>query len=812
MKKIIAYLHTHWDREWYREFEEFRLRLIEVIDDIVNKLQSGEIPEFYFDGQTSAIEDYLEIFPEKLDTIKTLIKDKKLYVGPFYCSADQFLTNGESLLRNLFIGIKQSHSWGEKDFIAYLSDTFGHCISMNEILNAANLKSAILWRGIGNLPADILWNGIKTTNLIQGYFNDFLNSNMNFNKKSELLKKYIDKIAAKSGDYILLPIGADHLKVCDNLSELIDKLNEKYKNEYEIIISNPFEYFNKTLDIVRTEYNGEFLDNSLTFILQGIYSTRMDIKQLNARCERKLNQAEMFNAVNSFFLKKKSYQKQIDYAYKTLIKNHAHDSIYGCSTDKVCREVVNRFEKVEEIADGITKRCIRDVSNEKGFSVVNLSNSEYEGITFFKTNKILPDFMKAIEISREQGFPDDILYDTNKIPVTEDYTDIVEYAISLKKISEFSYKKITKNDINNENSIKSTKNSLENEYFNIKIVKNKINIIDKKHKKLYKDFFNFIDVGDVGDSYNFAPLKGDKAIMAKIKSFEIINEGFIGFLNIKFQIKIPQNTSNERRSFVAPKHDLDLKLTIFSNTEYIKFNLNYENKSNNHKLQIVFNVQEPIKTTISEDLYKTVVRNFEENYNLQNLVPAPKGIELKQNTMPINRFVWTQNVGIITDGLKEIEILNNSMAVTLLRSIGIISNPQNPTRGTPAGPPIKTPEMQLIGKQSATLYVTFNKNPNKLFEICDKIFNPPLMFLGATNCSQFIKKDNDNIKITVIKKSYDDSLIVRLVNYSGLKEICTFNLPKKQIFESNLIEDKIIPTNNVLYFNPYEIKTIKITQ
>ena len=83
MKKVIAYVHTHWDREWYREFEEFRLRLIEVVDEILERLQSGDLPEFYFDGQTIAIEDYLEIYPEKEDLIKSLIKKKKLFVGPF---------------------------------------------------------------------------------------------------------------------------------------------------------------------------------------------------------------------------------------------------------------------------------------------------------------------------------------------------------------------------------------------------------------------------------------------------------------------------------------------------------------------------------------------------------------------------------------------------------------------------------------------------------------------------------------------------------------------------------------------------------
>ena len=73
-KKVFLYLHTHWDREWYREFQEFRLRLIEVVEDVLLKLELGEIPYFYFDGQTSALEDYLEIHPEKEEQIKKLIR------------------------------------------------------------------------------------------------------------------------------------------------------------------------------------------------------------------------------------------------------------------------------------------------------------------------------------------------------------------------------------------------------------------------------------------------------------------------------------------------------------------------------------------------------------------------------------------------------------------------------------------------------------------------------------------------------------------------------------------------------------------
>ena len=242
MKKIIAYTHSHWDREWYREFEEFRLRLIEVFDEIISALNNNEIPSFYFDGQSAALEDYLEIFPEKEKEIKQLVKEKKLRIGPFYCSADSFLVSGESIYRNLELGIKKSKEFGETDFIGYLSDTFGHSKSIVSILKSFNINKACLWRGLGDLPADLNWDGIDVTYLIQGYFQDFLNLDLSIEKKAELLKKYIDKIAAKSKDYILLPIGADHLALAKNLNEQIQYLNKIYK-EYKIELETPFEYF-----------------------------------------------------------------------------------------------------------------------------------------------------------------------------------------------------------------------------------------------------------------------------------------------------------------------------------------------------------------------------------------------------------------------------------------------------------------------------------------------------------------------------------------------------------------------------------------
>jgi alpha-mannosidase len=90
-----------------------------------------------------------------------------------------------------------------------------------------------------------------------------------------------------------------------------------------------------------------------------------------------------------------------------LIKNHAHDSIYGCSIDKVHDEMMTRFEKVNSISNGIIKRTIRDLSQDNApLSIINLSNFEYSGKVKITTENKLPKWMRAVKISSKKGFTD----------------------------------------------------------------------------------------------------------------------------------------------------------------------------------------------------------------------------------------------------------------------------------------------------------------------------------------------------------------------------------------------------------------------
>ncbi len=631
-KTVIAYLHTHWDREWYREFEVFRLRLLRVFDNVLELLENDKIPSFYFDGQVSALLDYLEIRPEKESAIRKFIAEKRLFIGPFYTLVDEFLTDKTAFEKNLEIGLKISKDFGCTDFIGYLADTFGHSQNVPLILKNFGIDKCIVWRGCGDIPSEFKFNGINTVNLIRGYFTDIFSAEASVEQKANMLKSNLDKIAEKSSNCLLLPIGADHLGVEPDIAEQIEKVNN-ILNDYEIVLSNPFEYFKK-VKFDGYEHNDELRDNSKTFILQGAYSARMKLKQYNVKCSYLLEQADKLQKQYG-----SKYDAVIEYAYKLLLKNLAHDGICGCSTDLVHRENITRYEKILQIANTV----IEELRLEHDFKTPIMQSKE-----------LLPEYKV---ISKHFGAENSILYDTQKIPVTEDFTDIY----TLKKTS------AEKCDIN----------------FEVKNGKIKIGNVE----------IEFVRFEDDGDTYNFGAVENDKGETAKIYSFKnnIIKTSF-------FDVQVEFG-------------------------KLINFKIEWDNKLKNKLWQVKFNLKNPVTETFSEDMNTVIKREFNPDYDMRKHLPKTRGIEVKTNFAPMQRYVGTQGFGIITQGLTEYEVKGKSLLITLLRSTGVISNPHNPSRSTPAGPPYEVLEAQQLGYNLAEFSVGFF-TPEEYQKYIDVVFPP----------------------------------------------------------------------------------------
>ncbi len=832
--QVIVFSHTHWDREWYKPFQDFRIRLCEVVDLLIEELINNTTEYFYLDGQTVILEDYLEIHPEKASLIKKLIEEKRLFIGPWYVLADEFLVSGESLIRNLLTGINQAKKYCCTDFFGYLPDSFGHNSKIPGILSSFGIKKAVLWRGAGNRKSEFIWesedgSSILATYLIEGYFQDSLHGELPIDKKVKKIGEFLDRVKNRTiSDKILLPVGGDHLGPVLNLNGLISELNKKLAG-YEIKQGKIDDYFSSLnppfaeLETVK----GELRDNSENPVLPGTLSSRLYLKQMNAGSTWLLSRiAEPLHS----FLKTaglvKSKKNELNYAWKLLLKNHPHDSICGCSVDEVHEENVSRFKQVNQISNAIIQRCICQISgmfSENELFVCNLSNYDYSGVVSVKTSGNLPMPHQFVKSSVE--FSKKILLDTQRAPFCEDMAEFREYLVYTENVPSFSVKSIL--PVNCPDSVEVFTDKIANSSVEISINPDgSINLRDLKTAKAFEKLHIISDRADTGDNYNYAPLTGDKSIKAELISTEITEKGPLrGILKLIYRINIPKyfDFKGNSRSIECHETIISTEIIIFAGSKRAEFITSWENSCENHIMQLKFNLPQKITQTVSEDTFGLITRNFNPDYRMEDHIPAEKGKELKTNSAPMQRFVFTRGLGVITEGLFEYIVSGNSLAITILRATGKLSGISLNTRNFPAGPALDTPGAGCPGKHSVRYALCFAEDPQKLFREADEfmgsiiadtgraltpkspIFPGNLMNISGDNLLVYAVKNPENRKIM--------GIVVRMFNTcdESTETFFSSDMVFSGFIEVNSLEEPIskeYKMDDKITFGPKELKSL----
>ena len=86
---------SHWDREWYQTFQQYRFRLVRLLDQVLDNLESGALAgPFTCDGQAIILRDYLEVRPERRESVRALLAGGRLVAGPWFVLPDEFLVSG----------------------------------------------------------------------------------------------------------------------------------------------------------------------------------------------------------------------------------------------------------------------------------------------------------------------------------------------------------------------------------------------------------------------------------------------------------------------------------------------------------------------------------------------------------------------------------------------------------------------------------------------------------------------------------------------------------------------------------------------
>lgn len=728
-KTVHVVPHAHWDREWYFTIEDSNVMLVENLRHLIDVLERDEAyKSFVFDAQMSVIEDFLAILPEKKVKLEQLIKQKRLFVGPWYTQTDTLLVHKESLIRNLLYGSRAAQAMGHSMKIGYLPDIFGQNAYLPSIFNSFGMEYAILQRGLytEDVATDLNFHwrapdGLtaKTNYMYFGYGpGKFLATDAGY--VSGTLTPILDTLREmnRSTSQLLLPAGGDQVLVREHFPETIEALNAQ-QSDYEFVLSDYETFMEKTWgdSEFETVIEGELLASQKSRIHNTIRSQRVDIKLANSRIEDKVYHQLEPLAVMAHKYGAAYPKRWLDKIFKLLFDVHAHDSIGGCNSDETNRAIIHRLEQAERICDSLInvlkKQMARGIGAEfeQGAVLVfhllpKAMTKQVETVIFTKD--------KAVCLADISGFvvPQTVLSQAyisggKKVVVTADgeqeveipgyYRTVISAEIAMEPLS-YQVLQIVQGPVNLVAPVDGAK--ITNDYYTIEIVAGRLQLTTKFGEQL-ENFLVFEDVADDGDSYDFSPLAGDVTELAdEATCVQVLCSDLVSTMTIRHTLARGEGT------------EIETTLTLKKGEDTLGIKHSLTNKTKNHRIRVRFeasgseaNYADQAFTAIKRTNTNPHFTKWRENRFAEAPVPI----------YPLENFAVSLSskgaIGVLTQGLKEYEATTNYLALTLFRSVGLLGKDNIAWRpGRASGinnKVVETPDAQMLGDLEFSYHYRF---------------------------------------------------------------------------------------------------------
>jgi len=771
-KTFIVASHAHWDREWYSPFQEFRLRLVELVDELLDVLAKDKSGYKYFnlDGQTVVVEDYLDIRPENADKIKKLVTEGRLIIGPWYILPDEFLVSGESYVHNLLMGKEISERFGRFPNVGYLPDCFGHIAQIPQLLTGFGIDNIIFWRGLGlERPyPEIYWQGPDGTKLfglhmVDGYGDVHTGDVSTYEAKVEKFRKMIDFYHTYGQvPLAMLMHGVDHMPIDLDVVKIMQDINADPSANAEMRHGTFEEYINelrKHQSLNWPTFKGMLRDTRLhertgAYILNGVLSARVYMKQANIQSQMTLVRWAEPAAVMDKLFNACDRRPFLNKAWMWMLRNHPHDSIGGCSVDRVHRQMMTRFEWVMDICESIYSRTFQKLASRTSNPA---EKPTYQLAVFNPMPFVVSDTIEA-EITipkgdlREMTWQDGATYYPAKAirgvrlrkpsgqPIDAQLVGVTEKMISYPAMRELAplrnclvakvrfwaddlppmgYQKYAVELLNSPviptTSLLTAQNVMENAFLRVEVGLNgTLNVTDKKTGKVFNNLLYFEDGGDFGDEYTYSKPHNDEIITS------LATPGQVGIayngpdsctLTIEQTLSIPADLTvdgfaagvgsdpYQKRSSQRVDMPIRTEVTLGKDSKFLRIKTTVTNQAKWHRLRAVF------PTGLKADFV-----HAEQQYDVAEFpirIPQPSAkvwIEDQPMQYPQQDFLDLSDgkvgLAVFNKGLAEFEVLpieSRPVAITLLRCVGYLSRSTMSARSDHAGPNLETPEAQCLG-------------------------------------------------------------------------------------------------------------------
>ncbi|ECJ7675390.1 mannosylglycerate hydrolase [Salmonella enterica] len=726
--------HMHWDREWYFTTEESRILLVNNMEEILARLeQDTEYKYYVLDGQTAVLEDYFAIKPENKPRVQRLVQAGKLIIGPWYTQTDTTIVSGESIVRNLLYGMRDCLAFGEPMKIGYLPDSFGMSGQLPHIYNGFGITRTIFWRGCserhGTDKTEFLWQSSDGSEVVAQVLPLGYAIGKYLPEDEDRLRKRLDSYfavleKASLTKEILLPNGHDQMPLQQNIFTVMDKLREIYPQRTFVMsrFEEVFEHIEARREQLAT-LTGEFIDGKYMRVHRTIGSTRMDIKLAHARIENKIVNILEPLAALAWTLGFEYHHGLLEKMWKEILKNHAHDSIGCCCSDKVHREIMARFELAEDMADNLTRFYLRKVAD-------NMPDSDGDKLVLFNlmpwpreevinTTIRLRASQFCLRDDRGNAVPycireareiDPGLID-RQIVHYGNYEPFMEFDIQIHQIvPSMGYRTfyITPGEVGNtippETSLSWL---LENAFWQITVNDDgTLRLHDKDSGIVYDRVLELEEGSDDGDEYDYSPAREEwllTSASAKAEC-EVIHEAWQSRARIRYQLAVPLNLTERRDRQRNGRVGVEIAVTLSHNSRRIDIEVLLDNQADDHRLRVLIPTPFITDSVLADTQFGSVSRPVRDpamaNWREEGWKEAPVPVWNMLNYATLQE--GRNGLAVFTEGLREFEVLGEikkTFAITLLRGVGLLGKEDLLLRpGRPSGIKMAVPDAQLRGQ------------------------------------------------------------------------------------------------------------------
>ena len=726
--------HVHWDREWYRPHEQFRARLIELVERVCDQLETGRMQYFHLDGQTITVADVLELRPDLEERVVALARAGKLTLGPWHVLSDNQLISAESIIRNLLAARRWGRRLGvELAPVGYCPDIFGHPPDLPTILRGFGIDTALVWRGAPPGHAVFRWrapSGAEVVALHQGYHEALVLWEPD--RANERLTEFAAIEAARrtSGPWVLLN-GGDHL-MPHSLSDQSPGLAARGVRLREATLAEHFATLHDAAGLPVVEGELRYPGARLGFLLASTLSARMPLKQANAAAQTLLERwAEPYLALAELQARDHDYANErrlLTHAWELLIQNAAHDSVCGCSVDEVHRQTAVRYERVTQLGEYILARALQRLgldgrtTTALAFDTSELSVLNPHGTPV--TQGVVADLVTA-----PGRFPVEVLDPAGRIvafdletvgPVRAFEADLDLFPDNFEGLRHrlafiatdvpplgWAVYRVRLGDTPPDQPEWSDGNRIAVGQVRVEAAADASVSVTDPAGRVYAGLGRLVDGGDRGDTYNYDPPRTDPLVTPTLRACRTRVTPTRGQLHLTATLDLPRGLTDDRTGRSPERTVMTARITVTAWTGLpdLHWDVQWDNTATDHRLRAHFRVSGAPSTWSADAHYALVERPVGPPVGplpTEPLHEAPIGIAPVQTLATAG--IGADRVCVLVSGLPEAQGLREAngdveLALTLLRGVGWLSRPDLTTRTASAGPTVPVPEAQCLGPQ-----------------------------------------------------------------------------------------------------------------